>query len=238
MFGGEVAWLPDNSGFLYTPQNSSDPKDLKGTLDTRARLHRLGTAAKADPELFSRAKYPKLGLRPDQYPYLFYSDDNTQLYGLAFSVDNRVTAWVTSPAELLKPSIAWKRVAAPADSVYGLYGFLKLGTRMYLHSVKGARHGKILVTDAANPNPATAAVLLPEGPLNITGIVSTKDFLFVKLNDGINDQIRQYDPRTKQWAPVPLPLTGSVSITPLDAPRSNDVHIGLTSWKQPLTIYD
>ena len=235
VFGGEVAWLPDNSGFLYTPQNSNDPKDLKGAIDTKARLHRLGTAPKADPELFSRAKYPKLGLRPDQYPVLFYSDDDTQLYGLAASVDRRTTAWMAAPAELLKPAMAWKRVAAPTDSVYN---FLKLGTRMYLHSVKGARHGKILVTDAANPNPATAAVLLPEGPLNITGIVSTKDFLFVKLNDGINDQIRQYDPRSKQWATVPLPLTGAVEVTPRDAPRSNDVQIALTSWKQPLTVYD
>ncbi len=58
------------------------------------------------------------------------------------------------------------------------------------------------------------------------------------LNDGINDQIRQYDPRSKQWATVPLPLTGSASVTPLDAPRSNDVQLDVTSWKQPLTIYD
>lgn len=235
VFFGEVTWLPDNSGFLYTPQNSNDPKDPKGNLDTRARLHRLSTDPQADPELFSRAKYPKLSIRPDQYPLVSFSDDNTQLYGALGSVDNRVNAWVAAPTDLLKPTIGWKRLAAPSDSVYS---YLKLGSRLYLYSIKGAPKGRILVTDVANPNPATATVLLPEGRLNITGISSTKDFLFVTLNDGINDQIRQYDPRSKQWASIPLPLTGSARITPLDAPRSNEVQVNVTSWKQPLTVYD
>ncbi|MFD1468845.1 prolyl oligopeptidase family serine peptidase [Hymenobacter caeli] len=235
VFGGEVTWLPDNSGFLYTPQNSNDPKDPKGNLDTKARLHRLGTDPAADPELFSRAKYPQLGIRPDQYPYVYFSDDETQIYGGLSSVDNRINAWVAAPADLRKPTIPWKRLAAPADSVYN---YLKLGGQLYLYSIKGAPRGRILVTDAANPSPATARVLLPEGKLHITGISSTKDFLFVTLNDGINDQIRQYDPRSKQWAPVPLPLNGSAAVMPLDAPRSNDVLVDVTSWKQPLTLYD
>lgn len=233
--GGEVTWLPDNSGFLYTPQNSSDPKDPRGNLDTKARLHRLGTSPKADPELFSRAKYPKLGIRPDQYPVVYFSDDNTQLYGALGSVDNRVNAWIATPADLLKPTISWKRLAAPTDSVYS---YLKLGNKLYLYSIKGAPKGRILVTDAASPNPTTATVLLPEGQLNITSIRSTKDYLFVTLNDGINDQIRQYDPRSQRWATVPLPLTGSTAVMPLDPTHSNEVLVDVTSWKQPLTLYD
>lgn len=184
VFGGGVVRLPDNGGFLYTPQNSNDPKDPKGNLDTKARLHRLGTDPQADPDLFSRAKYPDLGIRPDQYPNLYFSDDDTQLYGELGSVDRRVNAWVAAPADLLKPTIGWKRLAAPTDSVHA---FLKLGNQLYLYSVKGAPKGRILVTDAADPNPAIATVLLPEGKRNITGISSTKDYLFVTLNDGIND---------------------------------------------------
>lgn len=235
VFGGGVAWLPDNNGFLYTPQNSNDPKDPKGNLDTKGRVHRLGTDPKTEPDLFSRAKNPNMGIRPDQYPIMFLSDDDSQMYGVLSSVDRRTDGWVASPTDLNKPTIAWKRLATPADSVYS---FLKLGNRLFLHSVKGAANGKILVTDAANPNPATATVLLPESKLNITGIVSTKDYLFVTLNDGINDQIRQYDSRSNQWADVPLPLTGSAGVMPLDAPRSNDAIIFITSWKQPVTLYD
>ena len=235
VFGGGVAWLPDNSGFLYTPQNSNDVKDPKGNLDTKGRLHKIGADPQTDPELLSRVKYPDMGIRPDQYPIMFYSDDDTQVYGVMSSVDNRVDAWMASPAELTKPTIGWKRLAAPTDSVYG---FLKLGNRMFLHSVKGAPNGMILVTDAAQPNPSTATVLLPEGKQNITRMVSSKDYLFVVLSDGINEKIRQYDARSNQWANVPMPATGTVGVEPLDAPRSNEVLTYVTSWNNPGTAYD
>ena len=233
--GGGVDWLPADTGFLYTPNNSTDPKDPKGNLDTKARLHRLHTPAAADPELFSRAKNPAFHIRPDEYPFLYFSDDHTQVYGGLGSVDNRQNVWVATPADLLKPIIPWRQLVAPTDSVYS---YLKLGAKLYLYSVKGAPKGRILVTDAARPNPATATVLLPEGPRNITGIVSSKDYLFVTLNDGINDQIRQYDPRSQQWADVPLPFSGTAYVQPLDAPRSNAALVGITSWKQPAALYD
>ena len=235
MHVGDVEWMPDGEGFLYTPQNSSDPNDPKGNLNTRARLHRLGTDVATDREVFSRAKYPDLGIRPDQYPVLFFSNDDTQLYGSLISVDNRISAWVADPAELAKETIAWKRLAAPADSVYD---FVKLGDYLYLHSVKDAPNGQILVTDADHPNPATATVLLPEGQLNITGITSSKDYLFVTLNDGVNDQIRQYAPGQDQWTDVPLPMSGTAWLYPLDAAHSNEAIVYLTSWKQPLALYN
>ena len=235
VFGGDVAWLPDGDGFLYTPQNSSDPTDPEGNLNTKARLHRLGTEATTDRELFSRAQYPDMGIRPDQYPILFFSDDDTQLYGLLASVDNRMDVWTADPADLPKETIAWKRLAAPTDSVYN---FLKLGDYLYLHSVKDAPNGQILVTDADHPNPATATVLLPEGKLNITDITSSKDYLFVTLNDGINDQIRQYAPGQDQWTDVPLPMSGTAGVRPLDAAHSNEAIMYFTSWKQPLALYD
>ena len=238
--GGGVIWLPDNVGFLYTPQNSSDPKDPKGNLDTKARLHKLGTGGRTsdpavDPELFSRAKNPDMGIRPDQYPVLYISDDDTQLYGYLSSVDRRADVFVAPLADLTKPAIPWKRLAAPADSVYDFY---KIGRQMYLYSVKGAPNGQILVTDADNPNPATASILLPQGKKNITRILTTKDILFVTLNDGINDEIRQYDTRTGQWANVPIPGTGTMGIEPYDAPHSNEVLAYITSWNNPGTAYD
>jgi prolyl oligopeptidase len=232
--GGSVDWLPTDAGFLYTPNNSTDPKDPKGNLDTKARLHQLNTLASADLELFSRAKNPAFHIRPDEYPYMYFSDDHTQVYGGLGSVDNRQNVWVATPADLRKPIIPWKQLVAPRDSVYS---YLKLGPTMYCYSVKGAPKGRILVTDALNPNLATATVLLPEGQLNITSIVSSKDYLFVTLNDGINDHIRQYDTRTRQWADVPLPGTGTAYVQPLDAPRSNAVLVSLTSWKQPPVLY-
>ncbi len=235
VFGGEVGWLPDDSGFLYTPNNSMDTKDSKGNLDTKGRLHKLGSDPASDPELFSRAKNPDFGIKPDQYPVMFYSDDNTQVYGYLGTVDRRATAWVAPASEVGKPTINWKRVTATSDSVSS---FLKLGNRLFLQSVKGAPNGQILVTDATNPNPATATVLLPESKQNITRMASSKDFLFVILSDGINEKIRQYDSRSGQWADVPVPGTGTMGIEFYDAPRSNDVLVYSMSWNNPGTLYD
>ena len=235
VFGGAVDWLPDNSGFFYTPQNSTDPKDPKGNLDTKGRLHRLGTSPQADPDLFSRAKNPAMGIRPDQYPIMYYSNDHTQVYGELSSVDRRSNSWVATPAEVGKPAIAWKRLAAPTDSVYR---YFKIGSRLYLHSVKGAPNGRVLVTDAAAPSPAKAAVLLPEGQQNITSVAATKDYLFVTLSDGSNEHIRQYSPATKQWADVPLPARGTVGIEPYDPGTSNEAMVSVTSWNDPGKLYD
>lgn len=235
VFGGEVGWLPDNTSLLYLPNNSTDTKDPKGTLDTKMRLHRLGADPGSDPEIFSRAKYPTLGIRPDHYPFAYLSDDGSQLFGVLASVDNRIDAFFASSAELTNPTIAWKRLVAVPDSVYG---FVKLGNRLFLRSVKGAPKGRILVMDAQNPELASATVLLAEGAKNITNMVSTKDFLFVTLNDGINDQIRQYDSRTNQWADVPFPGSGTMVLDLYDAPRSNQVLAYITSWNNPGTAYD
>jgi prolyl oligopeptidase len=235
VFGGGIDWLPDNSGFLYLPNNSLDVKDPQGNLNTKARLHKLGTNPDADPELWSRAKNPDMGIRPDHYPVMFFSDDYTQVYGVLSSVDNRVDGWLTNPADLGKPTITWKRLAASTDSVTG---FVKLGNKLYLKSIKNAPNGQILVTDATDPNPATAAVLLPESNQNITRMVSTKDFLFVTLSDGINEKIRQYDSRSGQWADVPIPGTGTVGIEPYDSPRSNEALAYTTSWNNPGTAYE
>lgn len=233
--GGGIDWLPDNSGFLYTPNNSMDTKDPKGNLNTKGRLHKLGTDPASDPDLFSIEKNPDFGIKPDQYPVMFYSDDQTQVYGYLGTVDRRATAWVAPASEVGKPTIAWKRLCAVTDSVSS---FLKLGNRLFLQSVKGAPNGQILVTDASNPNPASATVLLPESKQNITRIASSKDFLFVVLSDGINETIRQYDSRTNQWADVPMPGTGTMGIEFYDAPRSNQSLVYSTSWNDPGTLYD
>ena len=228
VFGGEVSWLPDNSGFLYTPNNSMDTKDPMGNLNTKGRLHKLGTdpAETPDPDLFSIEKNPDFGIRPDQYPVMFYSDDQTQVYSFLSTVDQRATAWVAPASEVSKPRIAWRRLCAVTDSVTG---FQKIGEQLFLPSVKGAPNGQILVTDAANPDPATATVLLPEGKQNLTRITASKDFLFVVLSDGINEKIQQYDSRNGQWTDVPFTMTGTTGVEPLDAAQSNEVLTYITS---------
>lgn len=242
--GGRVVWTPDSKGFLYTPQNSLDPKDPTVRLNMHARYHRLdpnpaatGTPDRAnrpDADLLSREKYPQLGMRPDQWPIVFFDQQYTHLFGVLLSVDSRLSAFMAPVSDLQNPTIGWKRFVSPEDSVYM---FSVAGGKLFLYSVKGASNGQVLMTDAQNPDVRTATVLLPEGKRNITGISASHDYLFVTLNNGINDQIRQYDVRSGQWSDVPLPSTGTAQVTPLD-PSGNECLISTTTWKQPTTLYD
>ena len=235
VFGGIAAWLPDGSGFVYTPDNSSDPNDPNAVINTKARLHKLTNSSQSDPEIFSREKYPELKIKAEQIPGVNFSEDGTQLYGRLGSVDWRTDAWVAAPTDLTKMVIPWKRLIAPADSVHN---FIKIGNQLFLYSRKSAPKGQILVTDAFNPKPASARILLSESKQNITGISSSKDYLFVNLSDGINQTIQQFNPRTNQWNVVPVPMTGTLHMESYDASRSNDVIIFGTSWNNPGTLFD
>jgi prolyl oligopeptidase len=59
---------------------------------------------------------------------MFYSDDNTQVYGYLGTVDRRATAWMALASDVGKPTINWKPVSTISDSVNS---FLKLGNRLF-----------------------------------------------------------------------------------------------------------
>jgi len=234
VFGGGGQWTPDSKGFLYLPANSTNPQDTLGTKNLICRYHAIGTNPSTDQKLFSKELNPDIPFKPEHKPIILHDDQYVNIYGQLASVDRRVHAFIAPAGELLKPKINWKPFATPADSVLK---FVLAGNRMFLHSIKGAPLGQILVTDSRNPDVKKAAVFLPEGKLNITGIEHSKDFLFVTLSDGVNEKIRQYNVRTNQWQEVPLPINGTASLLPYD-PRSNDCYLRISSWKQPATRYD
>ena len=80
VFGGEVAnGCPMATvAFSTLPSNSTDPKDPKGNLDTKARLHRRGhRRLQADAELLSRVKVPgSWASGPTSTRSMYFSDDD------------------------------------------------------------------------------------------------------------------------------------------------------------------
>ncbi|MVM31379.1 prolyl oligopeptidase family serine peptidase [Spirosoma sp. HMF4905] len=227
-------WSPDGKGFIYKQLSSDNPQLPAAHLDNKSFYHRIGTEPGTDTELFSRNRYPTLGIKSAELPLVFYSDDFSMLFGILATADNRLNGFMAPANELLQPTIGWQRFVTLTDSVYNL---ATVGNQLFLQSHKGASKGRVLVTDARHPSVQNATVLLPEGKWTITGISAGKNFLFVQLNDGINDHVRQYDVRSAQWADVSLPLTGTVRFSPY-SPISNDGLLLISSWKQPPTVYD
>ena len=235
VFGGEVTgWTSDSKAFTYTPENSTDPNDLNRSVNTRSLYHVVGTDPKTDKLLFSRAKYPALGIKPEEFPLVFFTEDFKYIVGYLASVDWRLSCFIAPASELLQPAINWKRLAAPEDSIKNGY---VVNNQLYLHSVKGTNKGKVLVTDVRQPNVRSAKVIMEEGKHKIQEISVGKDFLFVNQNDGVNSSIRQLDTRTGEWAEIGLPLSGSALLWAYDT-QTNDFQLYVTGWKQPATRYD
>lgn len=168
-----------------------------------------------------------------------YEDIITPDFRIAFAIDRSRTNRPTSARKSKKTGhghLLWKAGNRPF-SLAGRYGQPRNQSLVSI-TRRSAPNGKILVTDAMNPNPSTAEVLLPESKLNITNISSTKDYLFVTLSDGINQTIQQYDPKTDKWEKVPVPVTGTMRLFSYEPARSNEVSISGSSWNNPGTLFD
>ena len=234
IWNGAGSWSPDSKGFMYNLLNSADSKDAKRSLNTKTFYHVVGTDTKTDREVLSAAKYPTLGIKPEEYPYVFYTEDFRYIVGLLGTVDQRMNCFIAPASDLLKPTIAWKPLIEPKDSVKNMY---LIGNQLYLHSIKGTNKGQILAMDENKPDLKTAKVVLPSGKLKIDNISASKDYLFVALTDGINTSIQQYNPKITKWEDIPLPIKGTAGVWAYE-PTSNDCQLIVTSWKQPATLYE
>ena len=65
----QVSWLDDNSAFFYNRLNSSDILDKERQKNSKVYLHKVGTDPATDKEFFSAAKYPDLGIKPEDDTY-------------------------------------------------------------------------------------------------------------------------------------------------------------------------
>src|SRR5262249_2357526 len=72
---GIGGWTKDGAGFTYNRMNSSDVHDKSRELNTTCYYHAVGTDPSKDPVIFSAAKYPALGIKPEEIPEVGFTDD-------------------------------------------------------------------------------------------------------------------------------------------------------------------
>lgn len=231
---GIGGWTKDGAGFTYNLMNSTDVHDQNRELNTRALYHAVGTDPKQDLVLLSAARYPALGMKAEDLPFVQFSDDYRWIFGIAASVRNEVTAYVAPASELAAPTIHWRQVLKPEDQVTGV---IEHGDDLYLLSHANAPKYQILRTSIVNPDVAHAKVVMPEGENTIRGLNRTRDYLLATTSDGVNTQVHEYGYATGAWRDVTLPRTGTVAVGGYDA-TSNDAGMAITSWTRPTERYE
>lgn len=223
------SWLPDGSNFLYNRMQSGGIHQMDRELDSKTYLHTIGTDPSYDKEIFSRVKYPELGIHPEDIPGMYYDKDCDYIYGSIGTVDPRVNVCYAPFSELQKERIAWKQLFKPDDEVYG---FLANETEFYIYTPKGAPNFKILKTSFLHPDLSTAETVVPEDPQRkITNFVLTADGLYYTLSEnGVSEEFYFLPKGEKTGRKIDLPFAaGSIGLTAKGI-KFSDVWIDIMGW--------
>ncbi|MBC8032799.1 MAG: prolyl oligopeptidase family serine peptidase, partial [Chitinophagaceae bacterium] len=229
----DITWTPDNKGIIYTKLNSTNPFDANYQTNTVSFYHALGTAQANDPILLSNSKYPDLNISETEIPIVYYTNDHRYLIGHLATVDLRMHLLIAPASDLLKPRISWRPLIIREDSVSNIAA---IQGRLFVHSIKGAPNGQVLVTDLDKPDIRSATVVVPEGK-KIYTIGQGKDYLLITKDDVVRSYLQTYQVNTGKLKEVTPPIPGIYGFAAYD-PNANDFYVAITSWLQPLTVYN
>ncbi|MCA8832704.1 prolyl oligopeptidase family serine peptidase [Hymenobacter pini] len=227
--GGE--WLPDNQTLVYLPYNNGDLTNMAARQNTQCRLHRVGTPVAQDRVVFSNQLYPKLGIKPSDYPYAGIDRDTKLAYGILYSVDRYLNGFYAPAAALSAPNVPWKPLFRPTDEVTN---FVTDEQNFYFVTSKNTPHQKIMRMSAAKPELVTAELLVPESPdesINDEQLKATKDGVyFVRVRNGVQAKLYFLPRGTKTVQEVKLPqAAGRIELTAKNA-QSSDLWVTLGGW--------
>jgi len=223
------SWLPDGESFLYLRLNSADVHDDNRELNSKTYFHQVGSDPSADKVVFSREKYPDLGIQPEEFPMVFYDKDSQYLYGFAFTVDNRRKAFYAPASEINNETINWKPLFVLEDEVYN---FETTDKDIYVYTPKNAPNFKVLKTSLANPNLSTAEVVIPENPEAIlTGFELSSDGIYYVLSkNGVESKVYHQPFNSKKATELELPFTAGVAYVNTRGFKFNDVWVTIAGW--------
>ena len=231
-----VMWLPDGERFLYFRLNSKDVYDEERLLNTKTFLHTVGQSTDTDKEIFSRQKYPELGIKEEELPVVYYDKDNHLLYGMPVTVDRRLKVYMASADDLDNPKIHWKPLITEDDHITYIdtdYG------EMYLLTPKGAPNFKIIKISLGDSDLQKSEIVVPENKKGIIkDFVLTKDGLYYTISQNGVQQKLYYLPKGEKTAHnLLLPTAaGSISLTSKSS-DSSDLWVTLNGWTSSYVRY-
>ena len=234
---GVNSWTFDNKAFWYGWIKSADNKDPESRLNSKTKLHVLGTDPASDNDFFSNASYPELNIDPSVYQSVFLAKDSRNyLFSGLESVQPEAVMYYAPISQLHAKKIQWKVLCKASDK---LFSSLKMiGDEVYAITFEKARNYRLIATSLKNPDWANARTIAAERKdQTLVGFINTKDFLLVVYSDGINCHLSKYNLATQATTEVKLPYSGTIGV---NCPNTltNVCNLGITSWNRPFTQFD
>ncbi len=230
--GGLQGFSFDNKAILYTALKTADNADPTARLNTKTKLHLIGTNPKDDKDFFSNASAPELNIEAKAYTYIALTEDNENyIFAGLSTVQPEFTLYYAPIAQFNSDKIQWKVLCKPEDKL--VRGFEIDSDKVYAISHDGAENFKLVATDLNNVDWKNAKVIAAEkSDQTLEYTTHCKDYLFEVYSDGINNHVFKYNFTTGQTSEIKLPLSGTVSLFCLNN-KTNNCTVGISSWIKP-----
>ncbi len=213
--GGDLAWLPDGSGFFYTryPREGKRPKDDLNFFQ-EVWFHRLGDSESQDKYVigkeFDRIAEIRLEIEPKSGQLLVtvqYGDSGKFKHFLLTDQGN------------------WKQISKYEDEIVQV--IFGSENELFLISRKNAPKGKILKLPVQNPNLDAAKTIIPEGDDTIISsfyydskMIATQSYLYLTYQLGGPSEIRVFDHNgDKLGKPEILPISSIYELLSIGGDR-------------------
>ena len=234
---GVSSWTFDNKGLLYMWIKSADNKDPQSRLNSKTKLHLLGSAVSSDVDFFSNGSYPELNIDPSVYPYAFLNEDSkSYIFSGTGSVQPELVQYYAPIGQLGSQKISWQPLCKASDML--VRGLSVIGDDAYAITHNNAKNYKLIATNLQHPDWSKAATITAEKPdQTIEYFIYSKDYLLIVHSDGINNHLSKYNLMTKKSSTVKLPYSGTIGISCINT-KTNNCIVGITSWNKPYTEFN
>ena len=230
------SWSFDNNSFLYGWIKSSDNKDPNSRLNSKTKLHILGTDVNSDKDFFSNASYPELNIAPGNYPgATLFEDSKNYIFSREKSVQKEWKLYYAPITEYNSPHINWKVLAMPSDKI--VKELVIKNDDIYAITYNNAKNYKVIATNLKHPDWNNAKTIAEENTdKTVEKITYCKDYIFIIYSDGINYTISKYNFKSKKTTEINLPFSGTATVQCFNT-KSNSCLISITSWDKPVTEF-
>ncbi len=193
----------------------------------------MGTDAGADVPVLGRDLDPSVAVDAIDAPSVWADASSEYLVGGLFGGVRRENPLYTARlAEAVAGRPRWRKVCDVEDEVVS---FAFKGDDLFLLTTRNAPNGRLIRTSMAQPDLASAGVVLPEGRAVIEGVATAKDALYVADFEGGYGGLRRlgYDGAV---SPVTLPFRGSIFGLGTETTRDGAL-MSLGSWLRPSSVW-
>jgi prolyl oligopeptidase len=236
-----VSWLPDGQSFFYNRLKRPGPADKPAERYTYQKvfIHHLGADPDHDVAVFGADVGGLKTVGPNDFVAVAAIIGTRYALGIQSDGVSPEVALYLSPIPAGDTGYSWRRIVSIADNVVDVAAGRDA---LYVRSHQDAPRFKVLKLPLANPDLASARVLVPPGDTVLTNIAIAADALYVAARNGASSGVLRVDD-DGTITRIALPMAGSIAAPDAGPgaltadPRMPGAIVGIDTWVTPTAYF-